>query len=105
MGGQHRSRSSICCNCRRGTAAPNKDVTRDDHHSPLDPDDYIRWRVKLVGEFYQHRIPKYHQNNNIIECVLLVGAVVSAGMASFDLATWCAFVSAILALVMSWRSF
>jgi len=84
---------------------PEGHTENDDHHSPLDPEDYIRWRLKPMSDFYQKRIPKYNRQNVAIESILLAGAVISAVISAFEYAQWCALVSALLALFMSWRSF
>jgi len=110
-------RSCGCC-CRRSTqimAADDRLVKEteveldsdlfDDHHSPLEPDQYLTFRVKPVIDFYTRRMSPYYWLYLLWEILLLLGSVATMLMSAFDLASWSAAVTAATNVIMAWRSF
>jgi hypothetical protein len=47
----------------------------DDHHSPLNPESYLRLRVEPQLRFYQQRMPKYYRTRSVSEALLIAGAL------------------------------
>lgn len=78
---------------------------KDDHHSPLDPDDYIRFRVNPVVKFYQSRLPRYYRQLQLVEAAMVIGQVVSVLMAAFHLASWTSIAATGVATLTALRAF
>ena len=64
-------------------------VEDDDHHSPLNPDMYIKLRVEPQARFYQKRLPRYYRMRTFVEAVLLLGSLSGMAMASLGVRTVC----------------
>jgi hypothetical protein len=77
----------------------------DDHHTALDPEEYIRWRVKPVVMFYQNRLPHYYKKLQFMETLMIAGQVTGMLMSAFQLAHWTTIVTAAVATVTAWRSY
>jgi hypothetical protein len=77
----------------------------DDHHKALDPEDYIRFRVKPAVLFYQARLPRYYAKLKLSEAVMIGGQVAGMLMASFNAHSWTALVTAVVTFTTSWRSY
>jgi len=50
-----------------------KDDLRDDYFSSCHPSAYLKYRVKIVSEFYQKRLPVYSRIKTINSTILLIG--------------------------------
>jgi len=53
----------------------------DMHHSPLEPDAYVHFRLDATMNFYQKRLPKYSFSKSACTLLLLGSAAVTAGLA------------------------
>jgi len=77
----------------------------DDHHTPLDPEQYIQFRVKPAILFYQNRLPLYYKKLMLLETLMLAGQVTGMLLSAFGLEVWTTVVTAGVVMVTSWRSF
>merc|ERR1712232_880350 len=77
----------------------------DDHHTPLDPEQYIQFRVKPAILFYQARLPLYYKKLMLLETLMLAGQVTGMLLSGFGLANWTNLVTAGVVTVTAWRSF
>jgi len=77
----------------------------DDHHTPLDPEQYIQFRVKPAILFYQSRLPLYYKKLMLLETLMLAGQVTAMLLSAFGLARWTTMVTAGVVTVTAWRSF
>jgi hypothetical protein len=77
----------------------------DDHHSPLQPNEYLVHRVDKMFKFYQGRLPHYYKIHKACEVILLVGTITMTLTAFLDHAEWAAVVAAMTGAVTAWRAF
>eukprot|EP00747_Dinoflagellata_sp_TGD_P085038 gnl/TRDRNA2_/TRDRNA2_162744_c1_seq1.p1 gnl/TRDRNA2_/TRDRNA2_162744_c1~~gnl/TRDRNA2_/TRDRNA2_162744_c1_seq1.p1 ORF type:complete len:569 (+),score=89.75 gnl/TRDRNA2_/TRDRNA2_162744_c1_seq1:254-1960(+) len=77
----------------------------DDHHSPCNPEYYIRLRLVPMKEFFQERLPLYNRWRTILHIVTLACAAVATFLAYFSHNAMVAAVSALSAAVISWSEF
>ena len=77
----------------------------DNHHSPQDPESYIRKRLKAESKFYADRIPRYNAYSSISQSILILGSLSQSALAYTDQSSWAALVSSIVAGVGSWMIF
>jgi hypothetical protein len=77
----------------------------DNHHTPLRPSEYIKFRLKPQLDFYAQRLPKYERAHTFFELFVVGAAMAGTAMATFGVSSWVAIVTAISAGVTSWAEF
>jgi hypothetical protein len=77
----------------------------DDHHSPLQAPDYLRFRIKPVVNFYKGRLPRYYFFRTVSQYLLLFGTFASTFLAFLNLAAWAAVPTAVATAVTAWQEF
>jgi hypothetical protein len=77
----------------------------DNHHSPVNPTEYIELRVEPIVRVFQQRLLRYYRMRTLYECVLVLGGVTGVLLAFLDLASWAAVVTAVTAAVTAWMEF
>ena len=77
----------------------------DNHHSPLQPNDYIEKRLLVESKFYQSRIPRYGRSSNLSHFILICGALSQSALAYFHNSTWAALVGSCVAAIGAWMIF
>jgi len=75
---------------------------KNNHHTPINPDDYIRLRLFSMIEFYRARLPKYSAFNERCQFLIMAGAVASATIAYLGYQRQVAIVSATTAGIAAW---
>jgi hypothetical protein len=93
-----------CCT-KSSRTAPDPDDPDDDHHSALDPEDYIDLRVKPLTYFYQKRIPSYHVRYQLWEFIIVGGSLVGTLLSAFNYAAYTSMITACTGIVVAWRSY
>jgi len=93
-----------CCT-KTSRIRPDQEDPDDDHHGPLDPDDYIALRVKPLIYFYQQRIPLYHRRYQLWEFIVVGGSMAGTLLSAFDLAPYTSMITAVTGVIVAWRSY
>ena len=79
--------------------------TGDNHHSPLQPAEYIALRLRQERAFYRRRLPVYGTKHSVSQAVLIGGSLAQSVLAFFDMTLWAGLVSAVGAAVTAWMAF
>ena len=61
---------------------------KDDHHSPLGPDEYLRHRVKPMLDMYQSRLPWYNMKRTMVTLVIFLCTLACTILAFAALSEW-----------------
>lgn len=77
----------------------------DDHHSPVDPNDYIRLRLYPMMNFYRNRLPRYSRSREVYSLVLLLGSSTGAVLAFVGFASQVAIITAVTSGITAWTEF
>jgi len=77
----------------------------DNFHSPALPDDYIRFRLLPMRDFYQQRIPTVWRRYVFCQVFLLVASIASALIAATSEAAATAIVASLASGVKAWQEF
>lgn len=77
----------------------------DDHHSPVQPNEYIKIRLDRESEFYKSRVPFYGRVSNICQAVIVLSSIFQSCLAFFAISSWAALISAFAAAVTAWISY
>jgi hypothetical protein len=77
----------------------------DNHHSPLRPEDYIKFRLLPTMHFYRSRIPKYSRCRAFAKMLMVVGSLAGAILSFLDSSFWVAFISCVTSSVVAWIEF
>ena len=78
---------------------------RDDHFSPVNPTDYIRWRLEPAQLFYSTRIPRYSISMHVVRVMLMSCSIVAATLAYVAHSSWVVCISALASAFTSWSEF
>lgn len=81
------------------------DRSQDNFHSPALPDDYVRFRLMPLRDYYQTKIPKMVKRYRLFQGLILISSVVSAFLSQSDVASTTAIVASIAGLVKAWQEF
>jgi len=77
----------------------------DDHHSPVNPDNYIRLRLYPVMSFYRDRLPRYTRAREVYSLLLLLGSSLGAVLAFVGYASQVAIITAVTSGITAWTEF
>jgi hypothetical protein len=77
----------------------------DNHHSPVKPEDYIRFRLLPAIQFYRNRIPKYARVYTFARLSMICGALAGSVLAFYDYSAWVSVLSSLTAAVIAWTEF
>jgi hypothetical protein len=78
---------------------------KDNHHSPLTPKKYIRFRLEPALEFYRDRLPGYSQRRAWTQMLTMVGSLMGAFLAFLNVPLWVGVLSTLSAAVVAWSDF
>jgi hypothetical protein len=77
----------------------------DDHHSPIRPDDYLRFRVRPMLRFYRRRMPKYEKYNLVLKILIILASLASTVLGVAGYAKWAPITAAFAALFTAYSQF
>ena len=78
---------------------------KDNHHSPLTPKKFIRFRLVPELEFYKQRLPKYSQRRVMTQMLTMLGSLMGAVLAFLGVPLWVGVLSTLSAAVVAWSDF
>mmetsp|Transcript_32479 Transcript_32479/g.64278 ORF Transcript_32479/g.64278 Transcript_32479/m.64278 type:complete len:289 (+) Transcript_32479:310-1176(+) len=102
--GQH-SGARVCGTFGYANKQRQKGKLEDDHHSPLTPDEYLKYRVEPQLNFYRKRLPKYSRMRFFFEMVKLIGSILGTILAFLGLSHWAAVPTAVVAAFHAYSEF
>mmetsp|Transcript_6364 Transcript_6364/g.15346 ORF Transcript_6364/g.15346 Transcript_6364/m.15346 type:complete len:1312 (-) Transcript_6364:168-4103(-) len=77
----------------------------DNHHSPVDPDNYIRWRLMPAVHYYHLQIPVYAWRRRMFQALIMLSSIGVACLAALQYAEWTAIVSSCSVALAAWQEF
>jgi len=77
----------------------------DSHHAPVNPQEYIRWRLLPTMTFYQRRIPKYAFRRRNYQYALVIASLCSTLLAALERPNWTAIVASVSGSIAAWQEF
>ena len=96
----------LCCfGC--GGRAPGSRVVDgvDDHHGPLTPEKYIRFRLRRVMGFYKARLPGYTRSKNLMSVLLMLVTALGTILAYKQYSSYVAICASTAAAITSWMEY
>jgi len=83
----------------------NSDQFIDDHFSPAQAEDYIKWRLLPVMAWYRKRIPSRSIERLLVKIFMLLATVATSILARYSLPHWVAIAAALYSSLTSWSEF
>ncbi len=77
----------------------------DDHHSPLTPEKYIRFRLKRVVNFYKSRLPSYSRSRNLMSVTLMLVTAAGTILAYKQFSNYVSICATTAAAITSWMEY
>ena len=77
----------------------------DNHHSPLRPDEYLKFRLHPVLNFYRHRLPGYSMSRALTKILTILGSIGSSVLAVIDISVFSVLLVVIVSSVIAWAEF
>ena len=77
----------------------------DDHHSPLTPQKYIRFRLKRVVNFYKSRLPSYFRSRNLMSVTLMLVTAAGTILAYKQYSSYVSICATTAAAITSWMEY
>ncbi|CAJ1414564.1 unnamed protein product [Effrenium voratum] len=77
----------------------------DNHHSPANPEEYIRWRIEPMLRFYQSRVPIYSRVLIFLHVISIGSSILTAVLALANLNSWTPLVVAVSSSFAAWEEF
>lgn len=77
----------------------------DNHHSPQDPESFIKHRLRVESQFYASRIPRYGRYAHFSQFVLIGGSLSQSALAFGNASSWAALISSSVAAVGAYMVF
>ena len=79
--------------------------SQDSHYKPVQPDNFIRFRIIPVLNYYKMKIPEYSRWRAFTHTLLLLGSIASAILAIASLAVWAAIISVSTVSITAYQEF
>jgi hypothetical protein len=79
--------------------------SQDSHYRPVQPDNFIRFRIIPVLNYYKTKIPEYSRWRALTHTLLLLGSIASAILAIASLAVWTAIISVATVSITAYQEF
>lgn len=80
-------------------------VEDDDHHTPVKPEAYIRFRLRKAMGFYQQRLPKYNRTRFILRTSVVLCTAASTVLSYLEMSNYVVVVTALAGTIISWSEF
>ena len=77
----------------------------DSHFRPVQPNDYLRWRLRRAVAFYRERIPRYDKARLLMEALTTLGGAAMVVMSFLDISNATVLVAAGITTVTAWTEF
>jgi hypothetical protein len=107
--GQDKSQCSICVDdvirWLDQAESETEGQVADTHHAPVQPNQYLQFRVAKALGFYQGRIPHCSRMRNITHALLLLGSIAAATLAFLNMVIWSGAVSIVTAAITAYAQF
>jgi len=87
-----------------GTANQGETL-EDDHHSPVNPAEYLELRVTPLLSFYQRRLPWYERKRTCTEVFSIIAGLAGTMLAAISFETWAPILVAVSAALTAWHEF
>ncbi|CAE7689494.1 PUB2, partial [Symbiodinium sp. CCMP2456] len=78
---------------------------QDDHHSPANAEEYIRWRLQTMRRFYEKRLPRYAKYHRFIFALTLLGSMGCSIFAYIEFNSWVVVWASLSTAASSWMEF
>ncbi|CAE7782552.1 PUB2 [Symbiodinium sp. CCMP2592] len=78
---------------------------QDDHHSPANADEYIRWRLQAMKRFYEKRLPAYARYHRFFFAMTLLGSMGCSVFAYIAFNSWVVVAASLSTAASSWMEF
>eukprot|EP00942_MAST-04A_sp_MAST-4A-sp1_P012913 g12913.t1 len=106
--GQFGDKALCCCLCRSTVkqklkVSPLEEV--DNHHSPLRPEEYLKFRLQPMLKFYRHRLPAYSRNRATTKIMTILGSIGSSVLAVFELSRYSVLMVVVVSSIVAWSEF
>jgi hypothetical protein len=121
MNPQGKATKKACCRCCKRRKAQNSTNSKhddnhfvsvpfrkyvtDNHHSPIDGDDYLGLRVEVLSNYYEKKLPILHKFTIMWELLLIACSIIAFFIAAFGFSQWSAMGAVAAGFILSWRSF
>ena len=79
--------------------------SQDSHYKPVQPDNFIRFRIIPVLTYYKQKLPEYSRWRAFTHTLLLLGSIASAILAIASLAVWAAIISVSTVSITAYQEF
>ena len=77
----------------------------DSHFRPVQPNDYLRWRLRKAVAFYRERIPRYDKARLLMEALTTTGGAAMVVMSFMNISNATVLVAAGITTVTAWTEF
>jgi hypothetical protein len=78
---------------------------RDDHYSPLTPEQYIAFRLRKAAGFYKRRLPVYTRARNVLSVTVLLVSGAGTVLAYRQLSNYVSISASVAAAITSWMEY
>ena len=78
---------------------------KDNHHSPLTPKKYVRFRLEPEMKFYRSKLPAYANNRAATQILTVLASLVGAVLSFMGASLWVGVLSCSSAAVVAWSDF
>ncbi len=82
-----------------------QELLNDNHHSPLTPEKYIRFRLLPVVKFYKRRLPSYTRTRNIMSFMLIMITATGTVLAYRQYSNYVSICATTAAAITSWMEY
>jgi hypothetical protein len=100
----------LCLSCFfyrlfRRQVSPEGEDGIDDHHGPLTPEKYIRFRLRRVMAFYRERLPGYARSRNLLSVSLMLVTALGTILAYKQFSVYVSICATAAAAITSWMEY
>lgn len=92
-----------CCRNKLTSIVPADQI--DNHHSPLRPEEYLRFRLKPMLDFYMRRLPGYSRSRTSTKLLTIIGSIGSSILAILNLTHYSVLLVVVISSVVAWSEF
>jgi hypothetical protein len=78
---------------------------KDNHHSPLTPEKYIRFRLLPVVRFYKQRLPSYTRTRNTMSVMIMMVTAAGTILAYRQFSSYVSICATTAAAITSWMEY
>jgi hypothetical protein len=82
-----------------------EDEEEDDHHSPLTPEQYIKFRLRIAEAFYKRRLPANTRSRNLFSVTVMSLSATGTILAYQQLSDYVSICASVAAAITSWMEY